>query len=138
MHGSIGAWFYKYLAGIQPDPEEPGWARIHVKPYPVGDLSAAKASLETLRGTVAAKWERGDGRFALDVAIPANSRATVSVPLQAAPDATVLEGGVPVWEGGVFRSGVPGVRSATLDEGAGYVRFEVGSGTYLFEAVGAA
>ena len=137
MHGSIGAWFYKYLAGIQADPDEPGWARIHVRPYPVGDLTSAQASLETLRGTVAVRWERGDKRFSLEVAIPANSQATVSVPLLGGCDATVQEGGTPVWEGGVFRSGVPGVRSATLDEDAGHVRFEVGSGTYQFAVTSA-
>jgi len=33
MFGDISAWFYKYLAGIRPDPELPGFKRVLIRPY---------------------------------------------------------------------------------------------------------
>ena len=52
MLGTVDAWFYKYLAGIQVDPNFPGWERIVIKPYPVKGLNFAGASLKTFRGLI--------------------------------------------------------------------------------------
>ena len=38
MFGSVGAWFYSALAGINPDPVAPGFQRIRIEPQVVRDL----------------------------------------------------------------------------------------------------
>jgi alpha-L-rhamnosidase len=131
MLGSIGAWFYKYLAGIQPDVENPGWGLIQIKPFPVGDLTAVKASVETLRGTISVKWRRNSECFSLEVAVPTNSEAYVMIPLLGWSEARICESGKAVWQDYTFRLGVPGIHSGRLDDG--YVLFKVGSGIYKFE-----
>ncbi|NLF00259.1 MAG: family 78 glycoside hydrolase catalytic domain [Anaerolineales bacterium] len=135
MHGSIDAWLYKYIAGLQADPDRPGWELVHVKPYPLGDLTSADASLETMRGTVAVSWQRSSDRFVLRVTIPANSQATVAVPLLGWSDATISESGKTIWQARAFRPGVAGIHAARKDED--WVQFDVGSGSYEFVATAA-
>ncbi|MCX8171517.1 MAG: family 78 glycoside hydrolase catalytic domain, partial [Candidatus Bathyarchaeota archaeon] len=48
MFGSVDAWFYKALAGINADPSCPGFEKIVIKPHIVGDLTYVGASLRTI------------------------------------------------------------------------------------------
>ena len=45
--GDLGIWLYENLAGIKPDPEQPGFKHIIMRPEPVGDrqLRESVASL---------------------------------------------------------------------------------------------
>jgi len=45
MFGDISAWFYKAIAGIQPDPAAPGFEHFTVAPQVLGDLTWAKAAI---------------------------------------------------------------------------------------------
>ena len=56
--GSIDAWFYKYLAGIQPDESSPAFSSFRVKPVIPDSLYSAKATIETIRGTISSQWSR--------------------------------------------------------------------------------
>jgi alpha-L-rhamnosidase len=78
--GDISTWFYRGLAGINPDPAAPGFAQIIFRPQVVGDLSFARADTHTLRGVVASAWERTPGLVIFDFTVPVNSGATVFVP----------------------------------------------------------
>jgi hypothetical protein len=72
---------------------------------------------------------------ALDVAIPANARATVRVPLDRAKpfsSVTVSEGGAPVFASGAYVPGVAGVTAAALNTADATLDLEVGSGSYAF------
>ena len=73
MLGQITEWFYQNLAGIQDDPAGPGFRKILVGPQPVGDLTWAEASYDSVRGPIASRWERAGGGFTLEVTIPADS-----------------------------------------------------------------
>ena len=66
-------------------------------------------------------WEKKDGEFVLEAAIPANTTATIHVPAAAVAD--VREGGVPLAEA----AGV-----TVLEQRNGRVVVRVGSGTYRF------
>ncbi len=78
--GDLVTWFYEYLAGIRSDPTAPGFKRILMKPYPVGDLSWVKASHRSPQGLITSEWRRDDREFHWQVAIPANSIAIASLP----------------------------------------------------------
>jgi alpha-L-rhamnosidase len=94
MLGQINEWFYHDLAGIGCDPDGPGFKKIIIKPQPVGDLTWAKASYDSVRGPIVSDWKRDGGKFTLNVTIPANTTATVYVP--AKNKASVTEGGKPL------------------------------------------
>jgi hypothetical protein len=123
MFGQATEWFYKHLAGIQPDPAGPGYAKIIIRPNPVGDLKWASGSVHTIRGEVASRWRRDGRRLTLNVTIPANATATVYLP--AAPDQPITEGGLPLDEiVEVEYRGRDGDRAI----------LQIGSGRYQFES----
>ena len=130
MLGSVDAWFYRYLAGIQLDPSAPGWQRIRIKPHILGDLQFASASLYTVRGLVSSRWTKGYNSLELQVTVPVNSQAKVSIPTIGLENVVIKEGDTVIWEHGKPGHPVAGVNGGTAEQA--YVTFEVGSGTYCF------
>ncbi|HEY5346307.1 MAG TPA: family 78 glycoside hydrolase catalytic domain, partial [Verrucomicrobiae bacterium] len=80
MLGQIQEWFYHDLAGIQNAPGSAGFKSIVINPQPVGDVTWAKASYNSIRGKIVSDWKRDGEKFTLNVTIPANTTATVFVP----------------------------------------------------------
>jgi alpha-L-rhamnosidase len=79
-YGAIGEWMYRVVAGIRIDEARPGYKHILIQPRPGGDLTYARAAVETMYGKVSAGWEIVDGRIKLQVEIPPNTTATVKMP----------------------------------------------------------
>jgi len=94
MLGHIMEWFYSDLAGIQPDPAGPGFKKIIIRPTPVGDITWARASYISVRGTIQSSWQISGNRFSLDLVIPANCTATVQLPPPYS--STITESGIPI------------------------------------------
>lgn len=142
MWATIDEFFYNDLAGIQgPDYHGPGYMvprfrEICIEPHVLGDLEHASASIKTVRGMVSSSWVRDEQSIALDVTLPVNSRATVSVPKMGLLRVTITEGSETVWVDGAFVGGVQGITGGS--ESAGDVTFEVGSGDYSFTMTGIA
>ncbi|MGC9086716.1 MAG: family 78 glycoside hydrolase catalytic domain [Thermoproteota archaeon] len=132
MFGSIGKWFYANLAGIQPI--NPGYSKILIKPYPVGNLTWVRASVRTIRGIVNSSWILNQNVFHLNVTIPCNTLAIVSIPKMQLENITIKENGTTVWSNGQFLGNDNGIHKGYED--GDRVSFEVGSGTYSFELTG--
>jgi hypothetical protein len=82
MLGQIQEWFYHDLAGIQSGGD--GFKKIIIAPQPVGDVTWAKASYDSIHGKIVSDWKRDGGKFTLDISIPANTTAEVFVPAKSA------------------------------------------------------
>lgn len=80
MMGQIDEWFFAWLAGIQPDIDNPGYKKFRIAPQVVGDLTYVSASTETLYGKIAVDWNLKNGIFTLNVQIPVNTEATIILP----------------------------------------------------------
>ena len=52
MFGSVTEWFYRWLGGIQPDPENPGFRKFIISPFLPSDLSFVKCSYESPFGMI--------------------------------------------------------------------------------------
>lgn len=81
-YGAIGEWLYRVVAGIELDPEAPGYKRFLIQPQPGGQLTYASASLDSMYGRIESKWTLEDDGFQLAVAIPANTESAVHLPAQ--------------------------------------------------------
>jgi alpha-L-rhamnosidase len=81
-YGAVAAWLYGVVAGLQLDDATPGWRRFKVQPRPGGGLTAARARVATPYGTIESSWRLDSGRFSLQVTVPPNTMAEVSVPQQ--------------------------------------------------------
>ena len=124
MMGSIDAWFYKYLAGFQPDEDNPGWKSFVIRPFIPGDLHRASARIETIRGTVSSSWQKEKNRFSIEAEVPFNTRAILYIPGHETD--RVKEGGIPVGR-------VPGIEKIGFSVGNHIIR--VPSGHYRFETI---
>jgi len=80
MFGSVCQWFYQALAGINPDPDQPGFRHIIIKPQPVAGLNFVDASYRSIHGDITSRWKMKNSDFILHVAIPANTTASVFLP----------------------------------------------------------
>ena len=135
MMGSVDAWFYEGLGGINVDPENPGYRHIRIEPQVTRDLTSVSATVGSVRGNVTSSWSHEPGVITLHVDVPVNATATVLVPEDPEmTEVTVREGDRTVWEKGNFVAGDPGVTAGKLD--AKRVVFEVGSGSYTFRLKG--
>lgn len=94
MFSDISAWFYKGLAGINEDPEAPGFKNIIFKPNPVGDLRWVNAWHESMYGKITCDWTVEEDNFILEVIIPPNSTGTVYIPTS--DPESVMENGEPI------------------------------------------
>ena len=100
--GSVGEWYYGYLAGIRPDINNPGFKKTIISPKPAGDLISAKGLANTPYGLVSSEWKINNGEFGLTVNIPANTTAMVIIPARG--KAEILESGQVIYSDGKLHS----------------------------------
>ena len=113
--GSVMAWVYRYAAGIDTNPQGPGFKQIVIHPHPDARMTAARAEYDSIYGKIVSDWKgTADGPFSLEVTIPANTSATVYVP---SAGAHLTEDGNP---------------TAAQSEQGSFV-IHLGSGSYDFE-----
>lgn len=120
-YGAIGDWMYRVVAGIEVDPDNPGYKHTIIQPHPTKDLDYARASHESSYGEIVSAWKWDGNKIDLQVSIPANTTAMVRL-----PGATISN----VMEGGGKLNDSQGVSSARQD--GSDVIFELGSGSYTF------
>ena len=121
MLGQIMEWFYNDLAGIAPDPTGPGFKKIIIHPQPVGDVTWAKAAYHSVHGRIASEWKKTDGKFILNLEIPASTTATVYLPTVRVETIT---------ESGIALKKAPGVKFLRFENDNAVV--EIASGKYQF------
>lgn len=118
--GSVCEWMFASMAGI--DTDGAGFKRITIRPQPGGSgITYTKASYDSIYGRIATYWRVRDGKFLLDLTIPANTTATVYIPARDAD--SITEGGKPASKAEAVRF---------LRIGDGRAVFAVGSGRYRF------
>jgi alpha-L-rhamnosidase len=80
MFGEIGAWFFKGLGGIFPDPAQPGFRHIILRPNMPDELDHFEATFQSPYGLIVSAWKREKKHIVYQVTVPANSTATLSLP----------------------------------------------------------
>lgn len=120
-YGAIGDWLYKVVAGINIDPEVPGYKKIIFHPQPGGGLTQAQAAIETMYGKVSSGWTLANGQFTYKITVPSNTTATVI--LEHAADLTVNAGKKTLTD-------TPSV--SNVNKKGSDLEFTIGSGEYEF------
>ncbi len=121
-YGAIGDWMYRVVAGIDTKTDAPGYKQIIIKPSIGGNLTNAYADYETNYGKVSSHWKLDNNQLLLDVEVPANTTATVYVPVNG-DNSIVQEGGKPL-------SAIADISRGPAEPG--YKVLNVGSGSYHF------
>ncbi len=114
--GSVVAWVYRSVAGIDTSAEGPGFREIVIHPLLDARITHARGEYDSIYGKIVSDW-RGTpaGPFSLKITIPANTTAQVILP--DIPNARLVHDAKPL---------------STDKTPQGYV-VRVGSGSYSFE-----
>jgi len=81
--GSVGQWLYRVVAGLDLDPAQHAYKKVTIHPRPMigeGHLTSARASYDSIHGTVESAWAIEGDRLVLRVLLPANTTGTVHLP----------------------------------------------------------
>lgn len=78
-YGAVADWMYGAAAGINSDPDRPGFEHIIFRPVTDRRLDFVKASIDTRRGTVASEWRRENGRIKYIFTVPEGCCASVVI-----------------------------------------------------------
>ncbi len=124
MFGGGIVWFYRKLAGMNADPDHPGYRHIIFRPQPVADMTFASYSNLTPYGNAGIRWEKNDDRFTMDVTVPVGSSATVYVP--SGNIEKIRESGKAI------KRSNDNITFLGMEDG--YAVFTVNSGTYTFSS----
>jgi alpha-L-rhamnosidase len=82
MFSDIGAWFYKGLAGINPDPKEPGFKHVILRPGIVPGLTWVNSSHQSMYGRIECNWKINAQGLEIKAVIPVNCHASLYIPLE--------------------------------------------------------
>jgi len=120
--GDLIIWLYEYLAGIRPDPAQPGFKHIIMRPEPVGNLTFVRATHRSPFGLIASNWRKDARAFHWDITVPVDTTATAYLPARNADQ---------IAESGRSLGRARGAKFIGLDEGRAIL--ELDSGTYHFD-----
>jgi alpha-L-rhamnosidase len=141
MYGSVGAWFYSHLAGIELSSN-----MIIIRPRMASEskkhlMAKLDCQLSTLHGLVHVSYTRDErdtvaNSILLRVAIPPNARACVMFePLFVGGQCvTLIEGDQIIWSSDVATTN-HGEFQVKEDSGTSVMSVHIGSGQYEFQAV---
>ncbi len=118
-YGAIGEWLYKNVAGIEA--AAPGYKQIAIHPTMDSTLTYARSIQESPYGRIESKWNFSDNQFSLDVTIPVNTTATVTLPHAAGQ--MITENSRDIDQSDAIKS---------VEESGDNVIVEIGSGDYAF------
>lgn len=90
--GSVGGWLYRYAAGIDEDTFDPGFHHILLHPQFNAQLGKAKATYDSPYGLISSAWVVSGPRLSWTITIPANTKASLVFPANAA----IVSGGRPI------------------------------------------
>jgi alpha-L-rhamnosidase len=119
-YGAIGDWMYRVSAGIESG--SPGYKHQIIQPHPTNKLTYSKASFESSYGTIASGWERKGNTITVSVKIPANTTATIVLPVDAASKVTVA--GKSLTDIKTFTSVKAENKKLNIESGSGNYSFE--------------
>ena len=78
-YGAVGAWMVRTVAGLDLDPENPGYRHILFRPRPGGNIASAQASLETAYGKTGIRWNITQDVMHIELLVPQGTHATLTL-----------------------------------------------------------
>jgi alpha-L-rhamnosidase len=120
--GASQAWMYEYQLGITSDGAK-GYKDFVLQPVAGGDFTSLKGSFDSSYGQIESAWKATDGEISeYDTTVPANSSATLYLPV----------------DGQASFSNIEGVTFRGMEEhnGINTAKFTVGAGGYEFKVNG--
>jgi len=90
--GAVYQWMFENIGGIRN--ASPAYKQITIAPATDEKLTSARTRYASIRGEISSGWKKDGDRLLVNVAIPANTTATVSLPAISAD--AITESGHPI------------------------------------------
>ncbi len=100
-YGAVCQWLFEAVAGIRPDPDEPGFRHVLFEPAILPGLSPVKAHYDSVSGRIEAGWTATGDAVTYTVAVPDGARGTVILPRGSAEAALDGQAVAAADEGGI-------------------------------------
>lgn len=123
MLGHLMEWFYRGPGGIRQVQGSSSYSKVIISPEIVGDLTWAETTYKSIHGEIACNWKKEKNNILMNIKIPVNCRAIVSIP-QTNPD-NIFENEILLRQSKIVR---------ILEVSEGRLQCEVPSGEYNFRA----
>ncbi|WP_461188591.1 family 78 glycoside hydrolase catalytic domain [Arthrobacter sp. Z4-13] len=78
--GAVITFLHRYVAGILPHADAPGYRKFTLRIRPTAHVSAAAGSLQTRYGTIHSAWNVTDGTVHLTASVPPGTQAVIDLP----------------------------------------------------------
>jgi alpha-L-rhamnosidase len=80
MFGTVTEWYYRWLGGIKPDPENPGFKEFFITPSVPNGLQYVNCSYSSPFGEITSNWKKqGNGSCVYEIKVPPETHANVSL-----------------------------------------------------------
>ena len=116
MFGSVSEWFYRWLAGIRPDPKFPGFKEFLITPSTPEGLDFVNCTYNSPYGSIVSNWRKEpSGNYHFEMTVPDGSLAHVDLPVSANQHIEIEKAGT------ALPPVIPGLETGTFDlEGGQY------------------
>jgi alpha-L-rhamnosidase len=79
MFGTITEWFYRWLGGIKPDPEYPGFRKFYLTPFLPEKLENVDCTYFSPYGKIVSNWRKEKNRVIYRFEIPEGTTAGIGI-----------------------------------------------------------
>jgi len=124
MFGGGLAWFYRQLAGMQADPDQPGYKHIIFRPQPLDSLDFVTYRNNTPYGEAGITWRREGEALSVELTVPVSCHATLYLPVSESSQ---------ILEEGQEPEAVSGINYLGMEDG--HAKYRLESGPYHFRVL---
>jgi len=83
MFGTVTEWFYRWLGGIRPEPENPGFRKFSLMPFIPEKLDSVNCKYDSPFGIIVSNWRKEKNRVIYRFEIPEGTSAGIVVKMNA-------------------------------------------------------
>lgn len=89
MFGTITEWFYRWLGGIRPIPQHPGFEEFIISPCTPDGLNEVRVNYRSPYGTIVSNWVKDKDKTTYEFEVPQQSSAQIKLKKDASQKITV-------------------------------------------------
>jgi len=90
MFGTVTEWYYRWLGGIRPIPEKPGFEEFVLAPSTPNGIAFINCTYQSPLGPIVSNWKQtAENTYQYEVSIPKGSTAQVNLPITSGQNLTI-------------------------------------------------
>ncbi len=90
MFGTVTEWYYRWLGGIRPVPEKPGFEEFVLAPTTPAGLAYINCTYQSPLGPIVSNWKQtAENNYQYELSIPKGSAAQVNLPMSSGQNLAV-------------------------------------------------